>query len=351
MPRQPISVKNKLSHRIKSLGLIDLHFHGAYGIDLMKAESPDLDRLAFRLLRSGVTGFCPTTLSAPPTDLLESVRRLGTWIRSVETREKFQGARPLGIHLEGPFIHPGACGAHPRGSVRRFDPRELERLWEASRKTIRILTVAPEVFSAAQLRQLLHWCALRRVRLSLGHSKATQEQTAAALDAGFTGLTHGWNAMPFHHRAPGPLGAALGRHNVYVEIIPDGVHVSPSVVRWTLALHPQGVCFISDCVPSAGTKPGTQHSFGSLRVTQKEGASRLASGELAGGSQVLTEVFRRWIENEAKELNRNPAQLLRESLPCVTSVPLRALGKETKLPSKSLITWVINSRGNVKFHL
>ena len=345
-----MSVKNKLSHRIKSLGLIDLHFHGAYGIDLMKAESPDLDRLAIRLLRSGVAAFCPTTLSAAPEVLLEAVRRLGNWIRLVETRSGFQGAHPIGIHLEGPFIHPGACGAHPPGSVRRFDIKELDRLWEASSKTLRILTVAPELFSVQQLRKLLHWCALRNVRLSLGHSKATQKQAAGAFDAGFRGLTHGWNAMPFHHRAPGPLGAALGRPDVYVEIIPDGVHVSPTIVRWTRALHPD-VCFVSDCVPSAGTKPGTRHSFGSLRVTQKNGASRLTSGALAGGSQVLTEVFRRWVENEAKELNLNPAQVLRNALPCVTSAPLRALGKNAKPPNKKLLTWETNSRGNVKFYL
>ena len=256
----------------------------------MTSVPAQLDRLAVRLLQAGVAGFCPTTLSASRKALHEAVARLGSWICSTRERSDFQGARPLGIHLEGPYIAKGACGAHPARSVRRYDAKELGKLWEASRHTLKILTIAPEILTPAQLRGLAGWCKKRKIRLSLGHSRATQKQAAAAFQAGFTGLTHSWNAMPFHHRAPGPLGAALGKRGVYVELIPDGIHVDPAVIRWTRTLHPHGVCFISDCVPS---------TFGGLRVVFKNGASRLPSGELAGGGRPLAETFARWIETEA----------------------------------------------------
>src|SRR5687767_12026798 len=101
------------------MGLVDLHFHGAYGIDLMSATSADLEDLRHSLAKEGMAGFCATTLSTTAEDLESAVRRLGRWVLSSRTRD--QGALPLGIHLEGPFISSQACGAHPPGSIRPLD--------------------------------------------------------------------------------------------------------------------------------------------------------------------------------------------------------------------------------------
>src|SRR4051812_17893606 len=109
---------------IRSPGLVDLHFHGAFGVDLMSASGGQMDDLSAQLWRKGIAGFCPTTLSVAPPALLESVERIGRWIR----KGTAPGARPLGIHLEGPFIHPGSCGAHPPEAIRALDLEELQRL-------------------------------------------------------------------------------------------------------------------------------------------------------------------------------------------------------------------------------
>jgi N-acetylglucosamine-6-phosphate deacetylase len=314
-------------------GAVDLHFHGAYGVDLMTAQEAELDLLSKMLwTEAGVSAFCPTTLSTARPELKEAVARLGAWI----ARGKHPGARPLGIHLEGPFIHPEACGAHPPGSVRPLEFTELEELWVASQETIKIVTFAPELLVEEDLKRLVAWARPRGIRLSLGHSRATDVQARRAFSLGIRGVTHGWNALPFHHRAPGPLGAAMGRKDIYIEIIPDGVHVHPHVVRWTLALH-EAVCFVSDCVPAAQTPAGSWHRFGRLKVHFSEGAGRLESGALAGGGRLLTDTFGRWIVHEAEETGIPLSRLWRRSIALITENPMRAVGAARN--SRHRIRW------------
>jgi N-acetylglucosamine-6-phosphate deacetylase len=335
VPRAKTGVKPKAPTRLSSLGAVDLHFHGAFGVDLMTAEEPELDALSRDLwLEAGVAAFCPTTLSAAPDDLLEAVTRLGRWIR----RGKHPGSVPLGIHLEGPFIHAESCGAHPLGAIRPLDFEELERLWTASQKTLKILTLAPELILEEDQKRLVSWAKPKGIKLSLGHSRATDVQAKRAFELGFSGVTHAWNALPFHHRAPGPLGGALGRPGVYVEIIPDLVHVHPTTIRWTRTLHPN-VCFVSDCVPAAGTPAGSWHRFGSLKVHFSEGAARLENGHLAGGGRTLTDVFGRWIEHESAETGKPVEKLWKEALPYITSNPLKALGVSAAKVSRVRIYW------------
>lgn len=263
MPRRKTVVK------IKSYGAVDIHFHGAFGIDLMAARREELDLLARRLKTQGVAAFCPTTLSVPFDELREAVRRLGGWIADRRKTPSSDGALPLGIHLEGPYLHPGACGAHPPESIRPFKLRELETLWKDSSEQLKIVTLAPERLSLPELRSLAAWAKARRVTLSLGHSHATEAQSKQAFANGFSSVTHGWNALSFHHRSPGALGAALGRPGIAVELILDQVHVSPTVARWTRKLHGDSVCFVSDCVPAAGTRDGRVYSFGTCEFASK----------------------------------------------------------------------------------
>jgi N-acetylglucosamine-6-phosphate deacetylase len=330
--------------KIKSIGAIDIHFHGAFGIDLMTATPGQLDELAFRLGQSGVSAFCPTTLSVPFPQLREAVRRLGNWITSQsvardpknKTRTR---AIPLGIHLEGPYIHPGACGAHPPDAIRPLQFDELEQLWEDSQHQLKILTIAPELLTPAQLRKLCAWARKRAVVLSLGHSRASEAQAEKAFDAGFQGITHAWNALAFHHRSAGPMGAALGRKDVSLELILDQVHVSPTLIRWTRALHTSGLlCYVSDCVPAAGTRGGAWHPFGHLKVRVEDGACRLPGGHLAGGGVLLPQAFARWVEKEALRMGAPIAQVLTQQLPHLTEHPLRYLGLSKKA------AWLLENR-------
>src|SRR5690606_23732449 len=233
--------------RVKSYGAVDLHFHGAFGIDLMTAKPAELDDLSAELWKRGVAAFSATTLSAPPSELETAVSRLGAWIR----KNSAPGAKPLGIHLEGPFIHSDAAGAHSPGCIRRATLEELEKLWEVSKKTLQILTLAPETLSAGELDAVIAWAKKRKIRLSIGHTRCTEVEASEAFAKGFTGVTHAWNAMAYHHREPGVLGAALsnasrsrGNRDVSIEVIPDEIHVHSTFIDWTLALHPEGVFFV-----------------------------------------------------------------------------------------------------------
>lgn len=335
MPRPTFSVKNKSKNaRLGRARFVDIHLHGAFGFDPIapSATSEGFGNYCAELFsRAALTGFCPTTLSQPWEHLRESVQRLGQMTRAAWEQSGFDPrgkswkpkngpwrdrAIPLGIHLEGPFLAPGACGAHPPDALRTFAFEDLEDLWKVSRQTLLLITLAPESFDGdpQTLSRLVEWAKDHRVRLSLGHTQATQTVAQTCFDAGFTGVTHAWNALAFHHREPGVLGAALGRKDTYVEVILDGVHVRPTVAQWMLKLHgADRLCGVSDCTPAAGTHPGSHHSFGSLWVTlSQDGASHLApSGPLAGGGRLL---------HQALELFP-PAWL-----PALTTGPLNALG-------------------------
>jgi N-acetylglucosamine-6-phosphate deacetylase len=343
VPRSKITVKNK-SFALSS-GVVDLHFHGAFGIDLMTAPPERMTELGRELWSHGVGGFLATTLSTPRPELKDAVARMGSWIAS---GDHSRGALPLGIHLEGPFISPGACGAHPPGALRELDFEELEELWSVSRGTLKLLTVAPERLTPADLRRLSTWAQARGVVLSLGHSQATEQQAREAFAGGFSGVTHAWNALPFHHRAPGPLGAALGRKGIHVELILDQVHVAPTLIRWTLALHPHGTCFVSDCVPAAATPAGSWHPFGSLRIRAAEGAARLENGALAGGARLLPEAYGEWLASEAGTRSPDRRKLFRKTHPCLTRHPLIALGLKPGRLSARKIRWFETPEGAIR---
>ena len=318
---------------IETLGAVDIHFHGAFGIDLMSARPAQLQEVSERLWQQGVAAFCPTTLSAPPRELAESVEKLGRWIRE----DRFPGARPLGIHLEGPYLHPDACGAHPPDSIRKLNWRELNHLWSVSQGTLKILTLAPERISPSETRKLISWSRSKRVILSLGHSQATEKQAQLAFQKGFQGVTHAWNALPFHQRSPGALGAALGNPRVYLELIIDQVHVSPTIVRWTLDLHPtQSICFISDCINAKG-------KIGSHSLQFKDGACRLPNGQLAGGGRLLTAAYSRWLKAESARQNRPLAHLFRETIHHLTDVPLRILGVSQRNFRDRRVRWQLKT--------
>jgi N-acetylglucosamine-6-phosphate deacetylase len=208
------------------------------------------------------------------------------------------------------------------------------------------------------LKQLKKWSFARKIKLSLGHSKATQLQAAEAFNSGFTGVTHAWNALSFHHREPGALGAAVGKKGVYLEILLDRIHLSPTIIRWLLKLHhPEPICFISDCLSAggmadtqqgAGSRGSARYPFGPLQIQAKEGACRFLDGSLAGGSLVLSDSYCQWLQAEAVATGDALPVIFRKTLPHVTTHPLQVLGLSPKLLEKRRIIWHIQSSARIR---
>lgn len=290
--------------RLVTPGLVDQHCHGHAGTDFATA-TPEAVRAALDRLRArGVTRVVASVPTMPAPDLLAAVRRLTPLVRSGEL---------AGVHLEGPFLSPGRCGAHPPASLDApgtTAARELVRslLREGARgatgtgpadaNAITAMTYAPELEGAAALEATL---LAAGVSPSPGHTDATAAQFDDALDrlAGAPGppaFTHLFNAMAgFHHRDPGPLPGALraaADDRLRLELIADGRHVDPAVVRDVVALAPGAVCVVSDASAATGAAPG-RHRLGSMDIESRPGgAPTLAgSGTLASGAVSLDEAL------------------------------------------------------------
>jgi len=218
-------------------GLIDLHFHG-YG-EFAITETTALSRL---LVSQGVTGFLPTLMTGNPEFVISALHLLAA------THGAGDGARILGINLEGPFLNPEQSGAQPRHCLMKPDPREASRLLEAGGNMVRLMTIAPELPGALDIIEFLH---LNGVIPAAGHSQATCAEMLAAEDRGLCHVTHLFNRSgSFHHREPGLIGWALTRGQVTVELIPEHHHLHPLAVELTLRCKsPDRVILVSDNVP------------------------------------------------------------------------------------------------------
>ncbi|MGD9344594.1 MAG: N-acetylglucosamine-6-phosphate deacetylase [Candidatus Aminicenantes bacterium] len=291
-------------------GFIDLHVHGALGRDFMDADIESFNIIGGHLARTGVTAFLATTLSAP----LESI--LGV----IETVKKSMAyplvSKPLGVHIEGPFLNPEFCGAQNADFIMEINEEDIQVLTEVIRGFKAIVTIAPEIKNNMSFIPLLRE---NGIVVSIGHSGATYEQTLAAIQAGISHATHFFNAIPeFHHREPGIVGAVLESEDVTVELICDGIHVHPSSVK--LALEQKGlekVCLITDSILAAGLGDG-DYVLGRLNITVKGDETRLKDGSsLAGSVLSLNKAVKNVHEwtgislNEAVSMaSLNPARVL-----------------------------------------
>lgn len=282
-------------------GLLDLHTHGGAGGDFLTASPETLERIARFHFRSGVTGFLATLSTASAGRIASAADT----IRSYYSRPT-RAALFLGLHLEGPFLNPDRAGAQSRRYIRPPDPELLEELLRAAGKTARMMTFAPELEGAEELIPRLKAAG---VIPSIGHSEGDYRATRRALRAGVSYAAHLFNAFPpLHHRAPGPLGAILESGRVDTEIIADGFHISPPVVRILFRLQPpERIILVSDSVSATG---------GSGPV----GPPRRRGGVLAGGGRGLGECL--W---NAVRWTGLP---LREVLKGATVNPARVLGIE-----------------------
>jgi N-acetylglucosamine-6-phosphate deacetylase len=261
-------------------GLIDIHIHGGAGHDVMEPDASGLNVLERSLLRSGVTAYVPTTVTAPIDRLLSTLDRLGRYITA---KSSSTGVRALGIHLEGPFISHAKRGVHPTADLLQPSPALLERFWQASHGIIRIITIAPELPGAVET---IEQARKLGIVVSLGHSDANAAETQAAIEAGAAHGTHTFNAMrPLDHREPGILGVTLTDVRLTADIIADGIHVAPAVVD--LFIKAKGLeraILITDAISATG-KPDGSYRLGEMEVTVRDGRCE-HEGKLAGS--VLT---------------------------------------------------------------
>jgi len=276
-------------------GLVDLHVHGAFGVDVLTADDAALDRLALSLEARGVSGFVPTLVPVPLAALAPLLARLSSWVRSRRAGDG-RGAMPLGIHLEGPFVSPNRSGAlHRECLLDGSDPRRVDAFFEAVGEIPGrpVVTMAPEVPGGLDLVSAF---VRRGFLVALGHTEADVPTLDAALRRGARHMTHFGNAMkPLHHRDAGPVGWGLLRDGATVDVIADLHHLSPE----TLALvrrckGPEGFALISDAAPCAGLPDGDHLVWGET-LTLSGGAVRNASGGLAGSAALLTDCVERLV--------------------------------------------------------
>ena len=327
-------------------GFVDVHVHGVDGIDTLGGTGA-VRAMAAHLPRSGVTAFCPTSVACAP----DALRLLLDEVEGERGIRQAGAARVLPAHLESNFINPAYCGAQPhmclrgpregldrlrrwpagsapdRTSVARsrpgesdphaFDGDDILRELERRSSAVGVVTLAPELDGALDL---VAWLVARGHRVSLGHSGATYDEALAAVAAGARRATHLFNRMPpFNHRAPGLVGAVLQADELSAEIICDGVHVHPAVVRATVAAkRPTGVLAITDGTALAQRPVGARARLGAQTIVAGDNAAYLEDGTLAGSTATMDMVFRVLVE-------RVGLSLIDAATMCATT-PARAMG-------------------------
>ena len=270
-------------------GLIDTHVHGTHGDDVMLHGADGIRRISARFVQYGTTAWLPSTISARHGELLEAVR----WCVEAH-RKPGPGAEIVGIHVEGPYINMRRKGAQPAEGVRDPNFAEVRELLAAGEELIRMVTLAPELPGGLDLVRML---VARGIIASMGHSDATYEEALAGIRAGATHATHLFNAMPpIHHREPGLITACLNEPSVLAEIIPDGVHLNPHIVR--LAIHAKGadrVALITDAFSATGLGEGV-HTLGPHRVRVEGNLCTLENGTIAGSILTMNYAVRNAME-------------------------------------------------------
>ncbi len=293
-------------------GLIDIHIHGAASHDVMAASPEEFTAMERFMAAHGVTGYCPTSVTAPLDATFAALERIAAHIGSHRHWEAC--ARPLGIHLEGPFISHAKRGVHPPEYVQAPSVSLFKRLHDAARGRVSLLTIAPELPGASEV---IAEAAGRGVCVSLGHSNADLDSAREGITAGARHATHTFNAMTvLDHRSPGLLGAVLTDDRLTADIIADGVHVHPAVVALFLrAKGPERAVLITDGISSTGMPDG-RYRLGPFEVEVADGRC-MSEGRLAGSLLTLDRAVRNvmsfagWRLAEALRLaTLNPARVL-----------------------------------------
>ncbi|MBB6142503.1 N-acetylglucosamine-6-phosphate deacetylase [Silvibacterium bohemicum] len=289
--------------------LFDVHIHGSAGHDVMEATPEAFTKIGRFLAQHGVGAYLPTTVTAPLEATLRSLAGMAKLIGSVEF-----GARPLGIHMEGPFLSPHKKGAHTERLLLTPSVELFERMWQASEGKIRLMTIAPELPGAEEV--IAHATSLG-VRVSLGHSNADSDAARRGVEAGAVSATHTYNAMrAFDHRSPGLLGEVLANDDLFAELICDGLHVASNAVRiYWKSKGPERAILITDAMGATGMPDGN-YKLGELDVRVKDGVCLTGENTLAGSTLTLDRGVKNFsamtgasIREVAALASRNPARM------------------------------------------
>lgn len=266
-------------------GLTDIHFHGCDGHDFCDGTKEAFDTIGAFELKQGVTSICPATMTLSEEILSDICKNAAAYRKAQENGEGREDVSELvGIHMEGPFINAHKKGAQNEAYVQEPSAEKLRRWQKAAEGLVRLISLAPEIPGAIPC---IEECR-DEFRFSIAHTESDYETAMSAFMAGADHVTHLYNAMPpFTHRAPGVVGAASDTPKSFVELICDGVHIAPSVVRATFKLFGDNrVILISDSMEATG-KPDGIYSLGGLEVHVKGNHATLADGTLAGSATPL----------------------------------------------------------------
>lgn len=295
-------------------GLIDIHIHGSVGVDTMEASTDDLHRVALFLARHGVTAWLPTLVPAPLEDYQRTVAAIEKLM--MEQDKRAAAARALGLHYEGPFINSAQCGALRPAYFQNFvGANELDTLAVIKKTEARhLITVAPEIEGGIELVGELR---RRGWIISIGHTRSSTDTLEEAHRAGARHMTHFMNAMsPLHHRSPGPIGWGLMKDEVSCDVIADGVHVDPLMLKLLLRVKTPGrLALISDAVAPAGLGDGDFQIWGET-ISITDGRTGNARGNIAGSVITMLDAVRMMLSlgvsapDVARMAAGNPAQLL-----------------------------------------
>jgi N-acetylglucosamine-6-phosphate deacetylase len=294
-------------------GFIDLQLNGCGGVmfnDAITAET--LDRMHQTNLKSGTTSYLPTLITAPDADMLAA-------LDLVKAYRQQHGYSVLGLHLEGPYLNPKRKGIHNEAYIRKPDRIMLETIAAAGREVVRLITIAPEMLEAAEIKLL----ADRGIIVSAGHTDATYEQAIAGFAAGVRMATHLFNAMsPLQGRNPGMVGAVLNCEAVYAGMIADGQHVHFESIRIVQKVKQDRLILVTDATPPVGTQLES-FQIGGQEVFYRDGRCVSADGTLGGSALTMIEA----VANCDRHLNLPLAETLRMA----STYPARLLDLDRQL--------------------
>lgn len=260
-------------------GLVDIHSHGRIGVDFSFADMDALERICLSYAEVGVTAVLATTMTNEPETVKRSVVAIRNFCENNEV-ETIVKTRIIGIYMEGPFLGEKKKGAHDPHYLLAPDIEFYKEMQELSGGRVRLIAIDPELPNAEEL---VRKCKSEGVAVSLGHTACNYELACEAAGWGADHVTHLFNAMqPLHHRKPGLIGAALDKE-MYVELICDGIHLHPSIIRMMFKLCPGKVLFISDSMPAAGLSDG-EYELGGIKVYVKNGKATQEDGTIAGST-------------------------------------------------------------------
>lgn len=301
-----------LQGKLLAPGFIDLHHHGGGGLSFEAGADPiQMAEHAAWAAQHGVTGFLRTITASTQDDLLVLIRAHVNQMKLASG-----GARPLGLHLEGPYLNPDKAGAFNPGWLRAPDPDEIHDWLEAGEGWIRMVTLSPELPGAFEAARLLKDAG---VIAAMGHTTADYDTASRALGGDFCHSTHTFNAQSgFTHRDPGAVGAVLASDTATAEVIADGVHVHPAALKILVrCLGPERVVLVTDSMPAAGLPDG-EYSLVGQRVLVYDGTARLADGTLAGSTAAMPRCVR--------TMHRDASIPLHQALQMASLNPARVVG-------------------------